>query len=172
MDRSDQLSVLDATLDFLVVKSAAGHDSYLRETRLAALKRELAAGETHQVEHEIDAYLDRLNLSAEPGSAERVVLAKQMMRAEIEALERTIERDNGDYRGKPSDPIVRAPAPEHAADPVSLTKLSDDYIQSRTQAGFMKDGGKRQKQVVANLRAFLKHNDARRVTKKDLPETP
>ncbi|NPD15272.1 hypothetical protein HOY34_08675 [Xinfangfangia sp. D13-10-4-6] len=91
-----------------------------------------------------------------------------MMRAEIEARERTIERDSGNYRCQPTDPIVRQPAPEHAADPVNLTKLSDDYIRARIQAGFMKDAGKRQKQVVANLRAFLRHNDARKVTKKDL----
>lgn len=163
-----KLALVAAALDYLRLKDARSIDSYTREARLTALKRELVAGETHQVEHEIDAYLDRLNLSAERGSAERAVLAKQMMRAEIEALQRTLERDNGNYGGKPSDPIVRPPAPEHAADPVSLSKLWTDYLASRTQVGFIKDGGKRQEPVIRNLRTFLKHNDARRVTKKDL----
>ena len=41
-------------------------------------------------------------------------------------------------------------------------------MQSRVQAGFMRDGGKAQSRVVENLRNFLKHDDAKRVTKKDL----
>lgn len=41
-------------------------------------------------------------------------------------------------------------------------------LLARVQAGLMGDGGKRQKPVIENLRAFFKHNDARRVTRKDL----
>jgi hypothetical protein len=96
------------------------------------------------------------------------VLAKQLMRAEIEALERTLERDDGNYRGQPSDPIVKPPAPEHAADPVKISLLWLDYLKSRVQAGLLKDGGKRQEPVIRNLRSYLRHDDARRVTKKDL----
>ncbi|RWR26862.1 hypothetical protein D2T31_18700 [Sinirhodobacter populi] len=69
-----------------------------------------------------------------------------------------------------ASPAAKPPAPERAADPVSLSKLWNDYLASRMQIGFVKDGGKRQAPVIKNLRAFLKHNDARKVTKKDLLE--
>lgn len=167
-DINDPLAVLDASLDYLHVREARRLDQFARKARLAALQRELVAGETHQVEHEINDYLDRRGLFADEGTAERKVLAKHMMRAEIEFLKRTIERDRGDYSGQPSDPIVKAPPPEATAEAVSIAGLWDDYIKSRVQAGFSKDGGKRQAPVIKHLRTFLKHDDARRVTKKDL----
>lgn len=44
----------------------------------------------------------------------------------------------------------------------------DAYVASRTQAGFMRDEGKRQDSAIKSLRAYLKHDDASNVTKKDL----
>ena len=41
-------------------------------------------------------------------------------------------------------------------------------MKARTTAGFMKDGGKRSRPVIESLRKHLRHNDARKVTKKDL----
>lgn len=79
------------------------------------------------------------------------------------------ERDEGDFTGKPEHPlIVNAKLPEDPPEPVSLSKLWDSYIKARTSAGFMKDGGKRIRPVAASLRKFLGHNDARRVSKKNL----
>ena len=72
----------------MLLKEARALDHLTREARLAALKRELAAGETHQVEHEIDAFVELRGTPAERGTPERAVLAKQLMRAEIEALKR------------------------------------------------------------------------------------
>ncbi|MDW4548827.1 DUF6538 domain-containing protein [Defluviimonas sp. D31] len=109
------------------------------------------------------------NLSAEPGSDEWRVIARALCSAELEALERVTERDEGDFTGQPKAPILaNARPPEEPREPVSLKKLWDDYVKSRTQAGFMKDGGSRQAPVIKSLRTFLKHDDARRVTKKDL----
>ena len=109
------------------------------------------------------------NLTAEPGSDEWRQIARALCVAEYEALSRVVERDEGDFAGKPSHPLIaNAPAPEDAPDPVSLSKLWTDYLASRMQTGFIKDGGKRQDPVIKSLRAFLKHNDAQRVTKKDL----
>lgn len=64
--------------------------------------------------------------------------------------------------------LLLTPAPEEADDPVKLSQLWADYLKSRTQAGFIRDGGKRQQPVIRTLIAYLKHDDARRVTKKDL----
>lgn len=52
--------------------------------------------------------------------------------------------------------------------PVSLTQLWTDYVKTRVAAGFMRDGGKQQKIIVENLRKFLKHNDAAKITKKNI----
>ncbi|MBL4930048.1 integrase [Tabrizicola sp. KVB23] len=109
------------------------------------------------------------NLTAEPGSDEWRQIARALCVAEYEALSRVAERDEGDFTGKPEHPLlVNAKLPEAEPDPVSLSKLWDDYIKARTTAGFMKDSGKRMRPVVASLRKFLGHNDARNVTKKNL----
>ena len=165
---TEPLAALEATLDYMLLKEARSIDQFARETRLTALQREPGEGETHQVQHEVDIYLDRYGLSAKEGTAERAVLAKRMMRAEIEALQRTLERDRGNYGGKLADPIVTPPLQVEEVEPVSLSQIWSDYIKSRVQAGFLKDGGKRQEPVIRNLRSFLKHDDARRVTKKYL----
>lgn len=109
------------------------------------------------------------NLTALPGSDEWRQIARALCVAEFEALSRVAERDEGDYTGRPEHPLLaNARLPEDEPEPVSLSKLSDDYVRSRTQAGFMKDKGKRHNSVVKSLRAFLKHNDARKIAKKDL----
>ena len=57
-----------------------------------------------------DDFLARNSLYIPARSPDRDMLARQMMRAEIEALQRGIERDAGDYTGIPRDPIVKATA--------------------------------------------------------------
>ena len=166
---NDPLAVLDASLDLLVMRDTQAFDQNARQARLDALRRELAANETHQVEHEIGAYLDRHGLAAPAGSAERATLGKRLMRAEIEALERTLERDRGDYGGKPADPIVTPPSGDmEALPPVKISLLWSGYVKSRVNAGFMKDRGVRQRPVIENLRKFLGHNDARQMTRRNL----
>ena len=166
---TDGLEILAASLDYLSMRESRNLDRFTRETRLAALERELASGDTHQVEHEIDAYLDQRGLMADPGTPERKVLAKQMMRSEIEALQRSPERDRGDYRRKPTDPVVKPPAGGvEAPEPVLISALWADYVKSRVAAGFMKDRGIRQRPVIENLVKFLGHDDARQITRRNL----
>ncbi|MDQ7777691.1 hypothetical protein [Paracoccus aminovorans] len=80
IDHRDELAMLDAALEVHVLNGARDFDQNARMVRLDALRRELTAGETHQVEHEIDAYLDRHGVAAPAGSAERITLAKRLMR--------------------------------------------------------------------------------------------
>lgn len=119
----------------------------------------------------IERYRAAGNLDAAPGSDEWRMIARALCSAELEALARVVERDEGDYSGQPSAPLlVNAIAAGDQPEPVSLAKLWNDYVKSRTTAGFMKDGGRRAQVVIENLRKFLRHNDARKVTKKDLLE--
>lgn len=109
------------------------------------------------------------NLDAAPGSDEWRTIARALCGAELEALARVVERDEGDFTGQPSTPLLAsAKPPEAEPDPVSLSRLWNDYIKARTTAGFMKDGGKRMRPVIESLRKFLGHNDALKVTKKNL----
>lgn len=169
IDPSDPLAMLDAALEVHVLNGARDFDQNARKVRLDALRADLTENRTHLVEHEIDAYLDRYSLTAPEGSAERATLAKRIMRAEIEALERTLERDRGDYGGKPVDPVVTPPtaAPE-ALEPVPIKKLFKDYIASRQALGKHKDGAKAWETAILHLVKFLGHSDARRITKRNL----
>lgn len=109
------------------------------------------------------------NLSAEPGSDDWRIVARALCSAELEALARAAERDEGDFSGQPTTPMIaNAQPPEEPQKRVSLSKLWEDYKSGRIAAGFMKDGGRRQEPVITNLRRYLRHDNAARMTKKDL----
>lgn len=109
------------------------------------------------------------NLDAKQGSDEWRVIARVLCQAEYETLARAAERDEGDYTGQLAAPMLRdAQPPENEPEPVILSKLWEKYKNGRIQAGFMKGGGGRQNVVIENLRNYIKHNDASRLTKKDL----
>ena len=123
------------------------------------------------VGQQLDRFRAAGNVDAAPGSTEWRTIARALCSAELEALARVAERDEGDFSGQPVDPLIANAQPiEEPAKPVSLSRLWEDYKASRIRAGFMKDGGRRQNPVVENLRKFLRHDDAARVTKKDLLE--
>ncbi|EDM33302.1 phage integrase [Roseovarius sp. TM1035] len=118
---------------------------------------------------QIDRFRAAGNLDAKPGSTEWRVIARAVCSAELEALARVAERDEGDFTGTPTAPIiVNAQPPQDQPVPVSLKRLWADYVQMRMQSGSMRDGGKRQGAVIENLRKFVKHDDAARLTKKDI----
>ncbi|MDE4143174.1 MAG: integrase [Pseudophaeobacter sp. bin_em_oilr2.035] len=109
------------------------------------------------------------NLDAEPGSPEWREIARALCHAELEALARVAERDEGDFNGTPSSPIIKdAHPPEEAPEPVSLKRLWADYVTMRQQTGSMRDGGKQLGLAVEKLREFVRHDDAARLTKKDI----
>ena len=117
----------------------------------------------------IERFRQSGNLTAQPGGTEWREIARALCVDEFEALSRVVERDEADFSGKPHHPLLmNVSPPEDQPEPVNLAKLWADYLASRMQAGFIKDGGKRQEPVINSLRGYLKHNDARRVTKKDL----
>src|SRR5690606_39141254 len=71
-------------------------------------------------------------LLVDPLSPDSGDLARRMMRAEIEALERTLERDKGDYTGTPKDPIVKPAsgrAREQATPGETIMELFENYAR-------------------------------------------
>lgn len=97
----DPLSIFDATLDVQVKQQAGEIAAEARKVKLAELRKHLSKGETALVAHAVDDYLRQNRLLVERGTPDWISLARHLMRAEIEALERTLERDRGDFSVSP-----------------------------------------------------------------------
>ncbi|MBL4917461.1 DUF6538 domain-containing protein [Szabonella alba] len=104
---TDPLTILDATLDLQVTQKAGEISAEFRKVKQAELRKHLAKGETPLIAHEVDDYLEKNRLLVQRGTPDWISLARHMMRAEVEALQRSRERDRGDYTGQPSDPLVK-----------------------------------------------------------------
>jgi len=108
----DALSILNATLELQVAQNAGAISTATRRIKLSELKKHLAKGETALIADEVDEYLRANRLLVERSTPEWISLARHMMRAEIDALERSLERDQGDFTGQPRDPLVKPPSVE------------------------------------------------------------
>ncbi len=100
--------------------------------------RDAIAGraDDQELEDLVGSQLERFrkagNVDAKTGSEEWRVIARALCAAEYEALERAYERDEGDFTGKPTAPIlVNADPPEKPLARVGLTNLWNEYVQSR-----------------------------------------
>lgn len=107
IDLQNPLAALDASLEVQAAMEARSITSEARAIKLKELRKHLTRGETALIASEVDAYLAENKLFAERGTPGWISLARAMMRAEMEALERTMERDNGNYGGQPADPLVK-----------------------------------------------------------------
>ena len=146
--------------DELVLALRDGIAGKLRDARLAAL-----------VGQQIDYFRHVGNTTSLSGTAEWRLLARELCKAELEVMERMVERDEGDYTGTPSLPYLQNDhVIEEYAAPVSISRLFDDYIASRHFLGRGKGAEKRWEPVFPKLVAHLGHDDAQKITKKDLIE--
>lgn len=84
----DPLSLLDATLELKHAQNFAKLSSEARRAKLAELKKHLSGVETPLIAHEVDDYIQCNRLLVERSTPDWISLARHMMRAEIEALER------------------------------------------------------------------------------------
>jgi len=109
IDIHDPLQILDVALELHLLKDRRNGSKSVegqhRRIKLEHLKKHLTLGETVLVDHEIDALLAERSLVI--SQAERAKLARQLIRAEIEALNRTLERDEGNYGGEPADQLIK-----------------------------------------------------------------
>lgn len=133
----DMVSMINGYADLELLKRARQDDANLRARRLAALRRDLAAGRYNLVEDRVRDFIRRHRLLVEDGSDEFLELGPLLMRAEIEVLERTLERDLGDYSGRPTDPIIKpafAEARETAAPGQSIMDLFEVYARENPRS--------------------------------------
>ncbi|SIR18912.1 Phage integrase family protein [Rhizobium sp. RU20A] len=128
----DMVSMINGYADLELLKRARQDDANLRSRRLAALRRDLANGRFVLIKEAVRGFIRRHRLLVEDDSAPFRELEELLMRADIQVLERTLERDVGDYSGRPTDPIVKpafAAPRETAAPGQSIMELFDVYAR-------------------------------------------
>lgn len=124
--------MINAYTDFELMLRARTDDANLRGRRLAALKRALASGDNKLIEPAVNDFVRKHKLLVDVGSDEYRELCVLMTRAEIEGLQRTLERDGGDFTGAPKDPIVKPTsgiAREAAAPGQTIMELFETYVR-------------------------------------------
>lgn len=143
--------MINAYTDLELMLSARTDDANLRSRRLAALKRALPSGDHKLIGPAVKDFIAKHRLLVYVGSDEYHELCSLMTRAEIEGLQRTLERDEGDFTGVPKDPIVKPAsgiAREAAAPGQTIMELFEIYarenpnqIKSDTLAQARRDVG-------------------------------
>jgi len=88
------------------------------------------------VEHRIARFRQVGNTTAELGTDEWRTLARAICISEYEALARVVERDEGDFSGTPSHPMLaNAQAEPDPLPPVSMKGLLADYTAAKKLVG-------------------------------------
>lgn len=167
------IAMINAMAEVEIMANKATWEARRRNARLNRLRKDLTAGDTTLISDELGAYIDRNKLIIDPASPDRTDLARKLMRAEIEALERTIERDQGDYTGKPKDPIVRPVAGNsriQAKPGETIMELFEVYAQQNPKR-ISQDTLNQARRDIGTLVEYLGSNAAvQRIDKKAVRE--
>lgn len=159
----------NVSTDYELAAGASYHYARLRKKRLAAFRSSIANGDTRFVDSRLREYADHHDIEIVFQSLDWRKFGQALLRSEAEALERTLERDEGRYDGIPQDPILKSPAPlKEEIAPVSLKKLFFEYIETRQALGKHRDGAKQWEKAIDHLIRFLDTSDARKITKRRL----
>lgn len=133
----DLVSTINGYADLELMKRARQDDRNIRSRRLEALKRDLAVGRYSWIGSEVRKFIQRHRLLVDEGSQQFHELCTLMMRADIQALERTLERDLGNYSGRSADPIVKpafATQRKTAAPGESIRELFEVYARENPRS--------------------------------------
>jgi len=106
------------------------------------------------------------------GTEEWRMLAQALCVAQYEAMSREAERNDGDFTGEPSHPLLAGAVSPVAdePDPISIKKLFADYSTSRQKIGKGIEAAKRWSPVFGDLIGFLGHDDVNKLTDQNLRE--
>ncbi|KQY16307.1 integrase [Rhizobium sp. Root73] len=124
--------MINAYTDYELMLRARTDHATLRARRLNALKAALTSGDAKLIEPAVIEFVARHRLLVDPGSDEYRELCTLMIRAEVEGLQRTLERDKGDFTGTPKDPIVKpatGSAREASAPGETIMELFETYAR-------------------------------------------
>ncbi|WP_416881180.1 tyrosine-type recombinase/integrase [Marivita sp.] len=172
--------MINAMTDLELMRGARDHDARLRKRRLDALRSGLVARDTKLVESDLRRLTSAQKLLGGPGSTQWIDLGLALMRAEIEALERTIERDAGDYGGQPQDPLLTEPEVEptqsvgyqgRAVSGMTLSGALQAFHKERTAGGstLAAKTMEEHKNAVRMFNEFMRTDvPVRKISKKDV----
>lgn len=124
--------MINAYTDYELMLRARTDDAKLRARRLNLLRNALSSGNSKPIAAAVSDFIARNRILVEVGSDEYRELCNLLIRAEIEALQRTTERDKGDFTGVPKDPIVKpaiATVREVAAPGETIMELFEAYAR-------------------------------------------
>lgn len=148
---------------------------FSRPVRADGLRR-VAAGLASAEETEaligwaVDKFAEREGRVTPFEPAERQSIARTLALVQLELVEREAERDRGDFNGTPALPILQRPIEEPAPAPVKLQDLFDDHFRELEIQGAGAEAKRRWQPVFDDLKSFLKHSDARKVTPEKLDD--
>lgn len=128
----DFVGMINTYTDYYLMLQARSDDANLRTKRLSFLKRALSSGDIKPVSAAAADFISRHRIILDERSPEYRELCSLLIRAEIEALQRTTERDSGDFTGVPKDPIVKpakATVREVAAPGEGIMELFEVYAK-------------------------------------------
>ncbi|MER9800092.1 tyrosine-type recombinase/integrase [Mesorhizobium sp. M0142] len=109
------------------------------------------------------------NHTATKGSVQWRLIAQALCVSAYEAMSRQHERNDGDFKGEPSHPLLTTAQPiVDDRQPLSLKGLLTDFLDERAADGKGREARKRWTPVFANLSKFIRHDDARKLTKQNL----
>ena len=104
----------------------------------------------------------------DPGTPEWRGFARAVAAGALEGFGRIAERDEGEFGGTPTHPVLREGLTREEIRPVPLKALFLDYVADRLRVGKGRTLEKDWGPVINHLIGFVGHDDARRVTKRNL----
>ncbi|TCD15258.1 tyrosine-type recombinase/integrase [Oricola cellulosilytica] len=117
----------------------------------------------------LDAFRERGNHDLTLGSSDWRTLAMSLAAAQIEAMDRSRERDQGNFAGTPAHSILSdAIEIQDLAEPVSILQLLDDYLKELEASGKGRAARKRWTPAIRSLVKHASHDDANRLTKGEI----
>ena len=150
---------------------------FSRPPRADGLRR-IAAGLASPQETEaligwaVDKFAQREGRVTPFEPAERQSIARTLALVQLEIVEREAERDLGDFTGTPALPILQQPmeVAEAEPEPLKLQALFNAHFRELEIQGAGAEAKRRWQPVFDDLKSFLKHDDARRITPEKLDE--
>jgi len=125
-----------------------------RTARFAKLKSDTASGETQLVADIVRDVIAARRLDVEKNTESYRKLAQGLQRAELEALGRSRERDEGDWSGQPRDKLVSPPAAVRHAPGEKIQELFDRFKRERP-AGISDDTWAQNRKIIVLFDEFV-----------------
>ncbi|GKX34639.1 MAG: hypothetical protein MnENMB40S_22570 [Rhizobiaceae bacterium MnEN-MB40S] len=161
-------------LDMKVRNTGKGYDlTRMMMQRADKLKR-IASGRASNLEilddylisSAVEQYRDRGNHNHSPGTPEWRKLAMLIASSYLETFARIDERDDANFGGKPSHPAIDTNLDINQ--PVSIKQTFEAYLDMHAKSGRGEGARRRWTSIFNDLVKHLGHDDANRITKKDI----